>query len=609
MKQHRYQIKDETVLVNVVEHEDDLDGFESFIRSNLRILGLDTETTGLNIYQDDFGIRLIQFGNPWEAWVLPVERGGVFVGAAVTALQKVQRFVIHNAAFDLQVIERTLGVPMEQMWPKVEDTKIYSHLVDPRAYKEGGTGHKLEELTKFYIDPVAAEEVKASMARLAKKHKTTKDKIWALVDLDDPDYELYAGMDTILVSRLLGKVAPLVPESSHKLIPYEHKLAEVMSYVERTGFLLDVDYSEKLSADMLRKSEHYTAVARYAYGVDSVNSTEKLADGLERTGVKIKGRTATGKRQVNAELLEALAEEGNALAKAAIEAKKWGSWEKTWVRNFIERRDANDRVHPGINPLQARTGRMSTSNPSAQNLPSGDWMVRRCFLADPGQIIASVDYRAQELRVLAALSGDQTMLRAFKEESDLHQVTADAAGVDRKIGKMANFLVCYGGGAGKLATNAGITFPEAKKVLEVFATTYPGVDTLNKRMQQEAGSAGFITTPTGRRLPVDPDRAYSALNYLIQSSSRDVTGAAVLRLHEAGFTPNMRLVVHDEVLLSLPEADAEAAVKEVGQIMEQRIGPVLVNTDPEVTGKSWGSGYMDAETMAQHDAELRSRGF
>ncbi|QDP44780.1 DNA polymerase I [Mycobacterium phage Ajay] len=609
MKQHRYQIKDETVLVNVVEHEDDLDGFESFIRSNLRILGLDTETTDLGIYKPDFGIRLIQFGNPWESWVLPVERGGAFVGAAVTALQKVQRFVIHNAAFDLQVIERTLGVPMEQMWPKVEDTKIYSHLVDPRAYKEGGTGHKLEELTKFYIDPVTAEEVKASMARLAKKHKTTKDKIWALVDLDDPDYELYAGMDTILVSRLLGKVAPLVPESSHKLIPYEHKLAEVMSYVERTGFLLDVDYSEKLSADMLRKSEHYTAVARYAYGVDSVNSTEKLADGLERTGVKIKGRTATGKRQVNAELLEALAEEGNALAKAAIEAKKWGSWEKTWVRNFIERRDADDRVHPGINPLQARTGRMSTSNPSAQNLPSGDWMVRRCFLADPGQIIASVDYRAQELRVLAALSGDQTMLRAFKEESDLHQVTADAAGVDRKIGKMANFLVCYGGGAGKLATNAGITFPEAKKVLEVFATTYPGVDTLNKQMQQEAGSAGFITTPTGRRLPVDPDRAYSALNYLIQSSSRDVTGAAVLRLHEAGFTPNMRLVVHDEVLLSLPEADAEAAVKEVGQIMEQRIGPVLVNTDPEVTGKSWGSGYMDEETMARHDAELRSRGF
>ncbi|ALA46409.1 DNA polymerase [Mycobacterium phage Rufus] len=609
MKQHRYQIKDETVLVNVVEHEDDLDGFESFIRSNLRILGLDTETTDLGIYKPDFGIRLIQFGNPWESWVLPVERGGAFVGAAVTALQKVQRFVIHNAAFDLQVIERTLGVPMEQMWPKVEDTKIYSHLVDPRAYKEGGTGHKLEELTKFYIDPVTAEEVKASMARLAKKHKTTKDKIWALVDLDDPDYELYAGMDTILVSRLLGKVAPLVPESSHKLIPYEHKLAEVMSYVERTGFLLDVDYSEKLSADMLRKAEHYTAVARYAYGVDSVNSTEKLADGLERTGVKIKGRTATGKRQVNAELLEALAEEGNALAKAAIEAKKWGSWEKTWVRNFIERRDADDRVHPGINPLQARTGRMSTSNPSAQNLPSGDWMVRRCFLADPGQIIASVDYRAQELRVLAALSGDQTMLRAFEEESDLHQVTADAAGVDRKIGKMANFLVCYGGGAGKLATNAGITFPEAKKVLEVFATTYPGVDTLNKRMQQEAGSAGFITTPTGRRLPVDPDRAYSALNYLIQSSSRDVTGAAVLRLHEAGFTPNMRLVVHDEVLLSLPEADAEVAVKEVGQIMEQRIGPVLVNTDPEVTGKSWGSGYMDEETMARHDAELRSRGF
>ncbi|ACE79794.1 DNA polymerase [Mycobacterium phage KBG] len=605
MKQHRYQIKDETVLVNVVEHEDDLDGFESFIRSNLRILGLDTETTGLNIYQDAFGIRLIQFGNPWESWVLPVERGGVFVGAAVTALQKVQRFVIHNAAFDLQVIERMLGVPMEQMWPKVEDTKIYSHLVDPRAYKEGGTGHKLEELTKFYIDPVTAEEVKASMARLAKKHKTTKDKIWALVDLDDPDYELYAGMDTILVSRLLGKVAPLVPESSHKLIPYEHKLAEVMSYVERTGFLLDVDYSEKLSADMLRKSEHYTAVARYAYGVDSVNSTEKLADGLERTGVKIKGRTATGKRQVNAELLEALAEEGNALAKAAIEAKKWGSWEKTWVRNFIERRDANDRVHPGINPLQARTARMSTNNPSAQNLPAGDWMVRRCFLADSGQLMVSVDYQAQELRVLAALANDRTMIQAFKDNADLHQITADASGVDRKVGKMVNFAYVFGSGPSTIAAQAGITFPEAKRVIAGFEQSYPEVTALSKSLQREAANLGYVITPTGRRLPVDPDRGYAALNYMVQSTSRDVTASAVLRLHEAGMTPMIRLVIHDEVLASVPEAEAEVTAKEIGRIMEQTFRGVLINTDPEVGGRSWGAAYLKKDEQPSADPFLR----
>lgn len=609
MKQHHYKIGDEPVLINVVQNEDDLEGFRDFIRGNLRILGLDTETTGLGIYQEGFRVRLVQFGTPYESWVVPAELGPRFQEDIRTALRGVDRFVLQNASFDLQVIEKTLGIPMEELWPKVTDTKILAHLVDPRAVKEGGYGHKLEELTKHYIDPVVADEVKGSMAMIAKKHKTTKDKIWALVPIDDPDYELYAGMDPILTARLLSKLAPLVPESSEKLIPYEHKLAEVMSYVERTGFLLDVEYSEGLSAEMIAKSDAFKARALEEFGLENVNSTEQVADAIEATGYKIKGRTDGGKRKVDKVLLEKLAEEGNPIAEIITEAKKWATWESTWIRNFINRRDSADRVHPGMNPLQARTARMSTTNPSAQNLPASDWSVRRCFLADPGELIASVDYRAQELRVLAALSNDRTMLQAFKDEADLHQLTADAAGVDRKVGKMANFLTVYGGGAGKLATSAGIEFPQAKRVLEAFAATYPGVTMLNQKMQAEATSNGFITTPTGRRLPVDPDRAYSALNYLIQSSSRDVTGAALLRLHEAGLTHNLRLVVHDEVLASLPELEAEDTAKEIGRLMEQQLGAVLVDTDPEVTGKSWGSGYMDDVLRAEHDAQLRLRGF
>jgi DNA polymerase-1 len=234
---------------------------------------------------------------------------------------------------------------------------------------------------------------------------------------------------------------------------------------------------------------------------------------------------------------------------------------------------------------------MSITGIPAQTLPAGDWMVRRCFLADNGERIASVDYQTQELRVLAYLSEDPTMVQAFRNGDDLHQLTADAAGVDRKIGKMANFLTVYGGGPGKLVESAGVTFPVAKRVLDAFAETYPGVAKLSAKLQREAARDGHITTPVGRVLPVDPTRAYSALNYVIQSSSRDVTGRALIRLHEAGFTPYMRLVIHDEVLVSLPEDKAEWGARRVAEIMAEQMGPVFIGTDPEVGGRSWGSLY------------------
>lgn len=606
MRQHKYAISGEPVQINVVEHEEDLEGFRNFIRRNLRVLGLDSETTGLGIYQDDFRVRMVQFGTTTESWTVPVEKGSVYQEVVRQALRGVSRFILQNAAFDLQVFERTLGVPMEELWPKVTDTKILAHLVDPRAIKEGGWGHKLEELTKHYIDPVVAEEVKGSMAAIARKHKTTKDKIWALVPIDDPDYELYAGMDPILAARLMRKLAPLVPASAERLVPYEHKLAEVMSYVERTGFLLDVDYSEKLSADMIAKSEAWKAKAK-EMGLENVNSTEQVADAIEATGYKIKGRTPSGKRKVDKELLEKLHEEGNPIAEAITEAKKWGTWEKTWIRNFIERRDAADRVHPGINPLQARTARMSITNPATQNLPAGDWMVRRCFLADEGHKIVSVDYQAQELRVLAALAKDRTMIQAFKHGDDLHLLTARAAfgpqitkdDPERKYAKVVNFGRVYGGGAGTVAKQTGLDFPTAKRVVEGFDRAYPQVKAFGEQLQRDALRDGYITTPTGRRLPVDADRAYAALNYEIQSTSRDVTGAAILRLHDAGLTPYIRLPIHDEVLASAPAAEAEEMSREIARLMRMQMGPVDIGTDPEVGGRSWGSLYY-------HDAEPAS---
>lgn len=598
MREHRHEVAGEPVVIHVVETEDDLEGFRDFIRGNLRILGCDTETTGLNMYAPEFRLRVVQFGTPREAWVIPVERGEAFAHVVRQALVAVERLVFHNGGFDLQVIDRALDIKMERLWPKVTDTKILAHLVDPRGQEEGGIGHALENVTGHYIDTSVAENVKGLMTKLAKEHKTTKEKIWGIIDYDHPEYQLYSGMDPILAARLLQKLNPLIPERSRDLVAYEHKVAEVCAYMERTGFLLDVEYTEGLSKRLLEEQEHYEEVAA-GFGCENVNSTEQVADVLEARDVKITERTPSGKRKVDKKLLEHLVSEGDEFAKAVVEAKRARKWRTTWVDGFLSQRDAADRCHAHINPLRARTARMSITGIPAQTLPSGDWMVRRCFIADEGHKIASVDYQAQELRVLAALSGDRTMIEAFRAGQDLHLVTAQAAfGPDitkddkeRKWAKVVNFGRVYGGGVKVVQEATGLDAKTAKRVVDGFDKAYPAVQKLSRKLQVEAGQNGCIYTPSGRRLPVDPSRAYSALNYLVQSSSRDVTCRGLLRMHDAGITPYLRLPIHDEVVASLPVEKAERGAAMIGRLMAEQMGPVHIGTDPEVGGRSWGSLY------------------
>ncbi|MFF1450137.1 DNA polymerase [Streptomyces sp. NPDC058274] len=588
MKVLHYKIKHQTVRINVAETTWDLNQFIDFIEAN-PVLGYDTETTGLDWWNSDrgFRIRLAQFGNGIESWVLPVEINPEFKAAAIWALRKARWLIAHNGTFDRHVSERTLGVPLEELAPKMFDTKILAHLVDPRQVKEGGPGLKLEELIKFYIDPVAAEEVKGSMAQIAKRYKVKKADVWPVVRTFDPQYLLYAGTDPIWAYRLLHILLPKVPARSKAkgLIGWEHRLAHVMAKTERTGYLVDREYAEMRIAELKAEEEKWLKVA--SQWVENVNSDAQLIAAFQRFGVKLTKRTPKGNFSMDAEVLDSI---DHPLAEAVKKATKAAKWRKTWFEAALNGMDSEGRVHASVNPLQARTARMSISGAiAAQTFPAGDGYVRSAFLAEEGHVSVSIDFGNMELRFLAAESRDPVMIDAFLNDKDLHQITADAAEVSRKTGKQANFLTVFGGGWKALMTNAGVTEEVARRTIKAFNDTYTWVDKLSKKLMSEAKRYGYIYTITGRRLPVDKSRAYAALNYYIQSGSRDITARAVLNLDKAGFTPWIRLVIHDEIVFSFPKERAKELTEQAARIMEFTVKGVLIPAEGEIGDRSWGS--------------------
>ena len=173
------------------ESRRDVHGFADFLARGDKVLGLDTETTGLNIYSRGWACRLVQFGNRDTAWVL---RADLFADVIRDALRQPRHFTVHNAAFDLQVIDRAFGVRIEELGPRTFDTRILAHLLDPRQRHEGGAGLSLKELSEVYVDPSAPDTSKDLHAIFRSEYKATKVTGWALIDIDHPTYVVAVGL-------------------------------------------------------------------------------------------------------------------------------------------------------------------------------------------------------------------------------------------------------------------------------------------------------------------------------------------------------------------------------------------------------------------------------
>jgi DNA polymerase-1 len=611
VQQYRHTIAGETVTVFVPEDREDLLVFLDWAKHSAQAgpLALDTETTGLDIFADHYRLRTVQFGTRDTAFVIHWERGGLFQEAALTVLRNAHRFLIHNAAFDWLVLDRHAGIPLESLAPRTIDTKILASLVDPRQAMEGGIGTGLKPLSAYYLDP-SAPDTQGDLTAVFRSLKLTKETGWAGIPLNHPIYNLYAGLDVILGSR----IAPVLVAELDRLgvrdalRQYEHEIARLCTVMQRKGMVLDVEFTRELDATLAAEAEEFAGVAA-RYGVENVNSTKMIAEALQGMGEELREKTASGAVKVDKAVLLRLADRDlqwnplgvrtpNPLAMAVLRSKRAGKWRTAYAATFLETVDSDGRVHPFINSLQARTGRMSITRPALQTLPSSDQMIRRCLLADEGHVMVSTDFAAVEMRVLAALADVKRMKEAIRAGEDLHDFTArlvfgpNFTKAHRKLAKGIGFGKVYGGGAATIQRQTGAPMAEVQQALAAYDRVYPEIKRASSRWQREAFQTGMVhVSATGRRLPLDRDRTYAVVNYACQSAARDVLGQAMLNMEEAGLLDYMRLPIHDEVLASVPAADASEIAAAIERCMTFDLFDVPIAAEAEIGLRSWGSLY------------------
>lgn len=599
----------------LVERTEDIPPFLEWVRRQRGTTCFDTETLGLGIYHQarKMGrsfVRLAQFGSATEAWALPVELGPAFHAAAQTALRELPKLTGHNMiSFDGLASDKHLGFPLEELCAKSTDTMITSKLLDPRPEEAGGLGAKLKPQASFYVDP-SAPDTQDGLTKHFNSLGFTKETGWAGIDIFDPLYVEYALLDVILGSRLLPvhlrELERLGVRS--ELIAYEHEISRICATMSRTGMFVDSEYTETLYSTLDDEYERNFEIVQ-SYGVEKLGSPAQVAAALLGMGEELRERTAAGNVKVDKAVLLHLCDRNekweriggrtpNPLAEAVYHAKRASKWRTAYVDTFLEEVDDQGYVHPNINTLQARTGRMSVTKPALQTLPSRDMMIRRCLLADPGEVVISVDFSAIEMRVLAALADVKRMKQAFAAGEDIHWFTArlvagpDATEYDRKKYKTVGLGKIYGGGVTTLARQSGAPEDDVQRATTAYDRLYPEIRRASKRWAREAYQNGMVfESATGRRLPLDRDRAYAIVNYACQSVARDCLGQSLIDMDSQGLLPYLRLPVHDEAVAFAPAAEASEVAREIEKCMTFDLFGVPITAEGEIGKRSWGSLY------------------
>jgi DNA polymerase-1 len=571
-----------------VESLDDCLELKRWLGERRPILGFDTETGGLEWWRQP--LRLVQIGDAHRGFSIPFEWWGGLVREVFTKYEG--EWVAHNAAFDCHFLERH-GIPVPR--ERVHDTSVLAHI--DKSYRL----RALKKLAANLIDK-SAELGQESLAEGMAKNGWT----WGTVPVDFPPYWIYSALDPVLTARLWEKLHPSVSLNYGDVYDLEMATLFVCMDMESRGFRVDLDYTR----DRMLELDDFTAQMYEWVGTEfgiKPGSNDAVANRLLRDGVRLVKLTDKGKWSVDDEVLTGLSG-AHPLADAVRSYRQSRKFSKTYFAKILEMADG-DVIHPGLNPLGARTARMSVSNPPLQQLPSDSPLVRDSFIAREGNTLVRIDFDQIEARLLAHFSNEPAMIEAITGGVDLHSfMAARMYGVEtptklqRKLSKTGTFGKIYGIGAAKFAAQQGVTEAEARAFLAMFDNTFSavpafirGVETVARQRLQTEREA-YVTTPIGRRhyLPPRDDGFYKLVNYLIQGTAADVLKQKLVALDAAGLGSYLTLPVHDEVIFDVPKDDAEEVARVALQVMQDFDSFAVPLTAGAEFGPRWGDGYREA---------------
>jgi DNA polymerase-1 len=432
----------------------------------------------------------------------------------------------------------------------------------------------------------------------------------------------YAAEDsdvTLQLHQALWPQLEAIPRLKDLYESIEQPLVAVLYRMERTGVLVDRELLKKQSAElaarMLELQSQAHIEAGGAFNVDSPKQLQEILFG--KLGIPVIRKTPTGQPSTAEDVLEELAA-SYPLPKLILEYRGVAKLKSTYTDKLPEQiNPQTGRIHTSYHQAVAATGRLSSSDPNLQNIPirtPEGRRIRQAFVAPLGSSLVAADYSQIELRIMAHLSGDASLLKAFAEDRDVHQATAaevfgiplDTVTADqRRSAKAINFGLIYGMSAFGLARQLSTGRSEAQKYVDLYFERYPGVKRYMDETKQKARDHGFVETIFGRRLYL-PEilsrnqalRQYaerSAINAPMQGTAADIIKRAMIEvdawLRTSKVPARLIMQVHDELVLEVADAAVDTVVQQVRQHMvraaELRV-PLKVDVG---IGRNWDEAH------------------
>ncbi len=554
-----------------------------------KVVAIDTETTGLDYMDADLVGISLSF-KPGEAYYIPLLHQDesvtqLDIDLVIEELKPLlegteNKIIGQNIKFDRNVLAK-YGVNVNSI---KNDTMMMSYVLDASA-----TRHNLDALSSYYLNHKTStfEDVAGKGAK-----QVTFDQ----VPIDTATH--YAAEDADITLRLFEELNPMLEkEKSLKKLndEIEIPLIEVLSDMERNGAILNSKILNAQSKDLANRIKKLEKQAYDIAGEEfNLGSTKQLREiFFEKLNYRIIKKTPGGQPSTDEKVLAELAEEYE-LPKVLLEHRTLSKLKSTYTDKLPDQiSSSTGKVHTSFHQAVTTTGRLSSSDPNLQNIPirtEDGRRIRQAFEPSPGNSFISADYSQIELRVMAHMSKDSGLLKAFQDGDDVHsktasevfnveldQVTADL----RRNAKAINFGLIYGISAFGLGKQLGITRNLAAEYMALYFEKYPGVKEYMESTKEAASQNGYVETLFGRRLYLRDINASNAvrrqaservaINAPVQGTAADIMKIAMIKMHrsiqEKQVEAKLILQVHDELILDTPKQEIDDVIKLISSSM------------------------------------------